>query len=216
MMWPKEPRGVTRVNDGRPGRWKAGDPIIIKNVWQDRVLYAEPVTVVEDTGDRLVVFTKSGTPTKWSWVDWDTGAFDGPRDHVWSKTDVLKIVEPGRGYSIWLMWEENGGPFLQWYVNLQEPFVRTASGIVTWDLSLDIVVDPDRRWAWKDEDDFRRIQTLGWIAPGKAAEIREAGEGVIQMVDRQEEPFREPWPSWRPDRAWSIPEMPADWDDPGA
>ena len=72
-------------------------------------MYAEPVTVVEDTGDRLVVFTKSGTPTKWSWVDWGTGEFDGPRDHVWSRTDVLKILEVDKGYAIWLMWEENGG-----------------------------------------------------------------------------------------------------------
>ena len=204
------------MNDVRAGQWERGAHILIKNVWQGRVLYAEPVTVVEDARDRLVVFTKSGTPTKWSWIDWDTGVFDGPRDHVWSATDVLKIVEAGKGYAIWLMWNENGGPFLQWYVNLQDPFVRTASGIVTWDRSLDIVVDPDRRWAWKDEDDFQRTQTLGWITPSEAESIRESGEEAIGRVECATEPFCDPWPDWQPDHARSIPELPHDWADPAA
>jgi hypothetical protein len=179
-------------------------------------MYAEPVTVVEDTGDRLVVFTKSGTPTKWSWVDWGTGEFDGPRDHVWSRTDVLKILEVDKGYAIWLMWEENGGPFVQWYVNLQAPFVRTPSSVVTWDHSLDIVIAPDRRWRWKDEGDFERIQALGWVTQSEAEGIRKAGEDVIPMVDRGEAPFCEPWTDWKPDPLWSVPEVPSDWDDPAA
>ena len=50
------------------------------------------------------------------------------------------------------MFQGGGGPFICWYVDLQEPFRRDADGIVTCDQSLDIVIGRDRRWRWKDED----------------------------------------------------------------
>ncbi len=201
------------MNERSGGLWQPGDRVLIKNVWEGVVRYAEPVTVVEDVEDRLTVFTRSGTPTMWSWIDWAKGEFDGPRDHAWHSTDVLKILEAGKRYAIWLMWEEHGGPFIGWYVNLQAPFVRTPSGVVTWDQSLDIVVDPARNWRWKDEDDFDRIQSLGWVTDAEAAEIRKGGEEAIQRIERRGVPFCDPWPEWKPDPGWPLPSIPADWKD---
>jgi protein associated with RNAse G/E len=40
---------------------------------------------------------------------------------------------------------------LGWYVNLQCPFRRTEVGIEAMDLMLDVVVDPDGTWRWKDD-----------------------------------------------------------------
>ena len=42
--------------------------------------------------------------------------------------------------------------FLGWYVNLEEPFRRTPLGFDVRDLQLDILVDPERKWRWKDSE----------------------------------------------------------------
>ena len=39
-----------------------------------------------------------------------------------------------------------------WYINLQEPFRRNERRFHYMDLMLDVVVDVERRWRWKDED----------------------------------------------------------------
>lgn len=199
------------MDDTASQGWTKGDQILIKHVWDGQVRYAEPTTVVEDTGDRLILFTQAGTPTKWSWVDWDSGGFDGPKDHIWNSTDVLKILEPGKGYAIWLMWEEDAGPFQGWYIDLQDPFVRRSDSVVTWDRSLDIVVAPDGQWSWKDEDDFRRTEELGWISASDRETIRANGREAIQRIEAGDELFREPWPSWKPPRSWPIPKLENDW-----
>ena len=41
-----------------------------------------------------------------------------------------------------------------WYVNLQEPFGRTAEGVDTADQLLDLVRTRDGDWRWKDEDEL--------------------------------------------------------------
>lgn len=38
-----------------------------------------------------------------------------------------------------------------WYINFQRPYVRTAMGVETFDLLVDIVVRPDLTWTWKGE-----------------------------------------------------------------
>ena len=40
-----------------------------------------------------------------------------------------------------------------WYVNLQLPFRRTELGFETMDLVLDLIVDPDGSWRWKEDED---------------------------------------------------------------
>jgi protein associated with RNAse G/E len=49
------------------------------------------------------------------------------------------------------------GRHLGWYVNLQCPYRRTPLGIEAMDLMLDIVVEPDMTWRWKDDDEFDEI-----------------------------------------------------------
>ncbi len=109
-------------------------------------------------------------------------------------------------HSIDHFWREDGD-FRGWYVNLQEPLRETAVGLDTCDLALDLWVEADGAWHWKDEDDFAEMQTLGIVDEQRAAAIRAEGERVISAW-----PFPTGWEDWRPDPAWPVPELPADWD----
>ena len=192
-------------------RWQPGETILIQYVFRDRVLYAEPVTVVEDNAERLILYTQVGTPLKWSSIDFSDGSFADPSDSVWHSNNALKIIEKDARHALWAMWASESGRFLCWYVDLQDAIRRVPGGIVTWDRSLDIVVTPDLQWRWKDEDHFQRIQELGWITPEEAATIRAEGEMVIERIGKRQRPFDEPWPEWHPDPTWPIPKLPSDW-----
>lgn len=87
---------------------------------------------------------------------------------------------------MWLFWEADTWRFDGWYVNLQSPFVRTSLGFDATDDILDIEIEIDRSWAWKDEDELE--------------------EAVLAR-----EPYTKPWVDWRPDERWSIPALPNGW-----
>ena len=189
-----------------------GDVALIQHVFRDRVRYAAPMVVVEDAPERTLLYLRAGTPTRWTWINFSEGVMEEPRPHVWKATDVLEIVEPGALHSVWAMWREGGGDFLCWYVNLQDPLVRVPGGFLTCDRALDIVVGPDLRWQWKDEDHLARLVELGWVSADDAAALRAEGERVIERIERRLPPFSEPWPEWRPDPSWTVPSLPDHWD----
>jgi hypothetical protein len=66
---------------------------------------------------------------------------------------------------------------------------------------LDVVVDPDGTWHWKDEDEFLEATTLGLFTRQKALEIRAEGERVIASL-----PSLLPtgWETWIPNPSWSV------------
>jgi hypothetical protein len=191
--------------------WQVGQSVTIRFVQRGVVRDAQPLSVVEDGPERTVLYMPMGTVGQHSRIDFETGVIDGPRGNRWHSTDVLRLIEPGAMHMISLMFRGGGGPLLCWYVDFIDPVRRTSGGFVTWDLSLDIVVAPDLRWQWKDEDHFAHIQRLGWVSPEKAAAIRHEGERVIERIERKSRPFDEPWPSWRVDPAWPQPVLPDDW-----
>lgn len=192
-------------------RWRPGDVIPIRHVQDGEVRFAEAVIVVEDTPERLVMFTPVGGGMQWGSIDWDTGAFGAPKPVRRHTTDALKIHEPGAQHTTSLFFSAGMEGFICWYVDLEEPTRRAGGGLVTFDRSLDIVIGPDRRWRWKDEDHFAHIQRFGWITPERAAELRAEGERVVRRIEAREAPFDDTWLSWRPDPAWPLPELPEDW-----
>jgi hypothetical protein len=191
--------------------WQHGDIKLLRHVRLGRVLYAIPMIVVEDAADWTVLYLREGTRVKWSYVNFDDGSIDGPKDKVWEMTNVLQIIETDASHATWSMWSAQTGDFLCWYVNLQDRAIRVSDGLISWDQSLDIVVSPNLDWMWKDEDHFERIQALGWLTKVEATAIRREGERVIARIDNREPPFGEPWPDWRPDDGWGIPDLPSNW-----
>jgi hypothetical protein len=191
--------------------WRPGQTTLVRYVFRGELHCACPVVVVEDTAERLILFTPMGSLTQRGDIDLATGRFETVRPHVWHTTDSLKILEPGAGFSIAAMYRGGGGPFICWYIDLLEPWRRAGGGIATWDLTLDIVAAPDLSWRMKDEDHFARIQELGWVTPEEARGIRRNADRVIARIESKAPPFNEPWPDWRPDPSWPMPVLPEDW-----
>lgn len=115
-------------------------------------------------------------------------------------------------YSVWLSWDDDG-KHLGWYVNFQEPFRRTKVGFQTMDLMLDIVVQPDRTWEMKDEDEFSELLARSLISQETAERVEEAVATVLSAIQRGAVPFNEEWVKWRPDPSWPTPRLLAGWEE---
>ena len=83
-------------------RWQRGDCVTLRYLTRDgRPGMAWPFTVVLDTEDLVALFIPAGSVYK----RWGADAA-GRRalvDAAW-RDDVLRLMFPGRGYSIWLFW----------------------------------------------------------------------------------------------------------------
>ncbi len=134
-------------------------------------------------------------------------------DAVWERARWLQLLEPGAAHAIHLWWLAPDWQFAGWYVNLQEPFLRTELGLDYMDHMLDIVIDPDLSWRWKDEDEIAEAVSIGLVTQDWADEVRREGERVIGRLEARQSPFRDGWEHWRPDPDWPLPELPEGWDD---
>jgi uncharacterized protein len=79
-------------------------------------------------------------------------------------------------------------------------------------LMLDVIVEPDRSWRWKDEDEFAALVAAGLIGAAEAARVRDEALRVTRGVEANAPPFNERWHDWRPDPTWPSPALPAGWD----
>jgi Protein of unknown function (DUF402) len=191
---------------------RSGDPVLVRSVYRGRVRFAFPHRFVATEGDHALLYLAVGTRGVWMGRDRDgrylerwIGA-DEPHAHVWSHHHFLWLARPEETHMLGVKWDESWR-FLGWYVHLQSPISRTPLGFDTCDLALDIEVDPDGSWRWKDEDDFAELQELGALDPATAAAVREEGERVIAA-----KPWPTGWEDWRPDQRWGPPQLPDGWD----
>jgi hypothetical protein len=212
----------------RSSRWKPGDHIL----WRYRghapgaagraFHICRPVTVVQDTDDLLAVWMAPGTECVKPLLADGTPVheeplatrYTAPRTTArarWTGNGVLKLAQPGLPWSVWLFWE-HGWQFRSWYVNLEEPRTRWSGGVDSEDHYLDISVYPDRSWLWRDEDEFDQAQRVGLMDARTARGVREAGRAAVEVIRSWGTPFRDGWELWRPDPAWPVPALPADWD----
>ncbi|MET7756025.1 DUF402 domain-containing protein [Streptomyces sp. NPDC005389] len=212
------------TGSGGSQHWAPGEHIL----WRYRgngtgdVHICRPVTVVQDTPDLLAVWMAPGTECVRPVLADGTPVHEEPlatrytaprttERARWSGSGVLMLARPGEPWSVWLFWER-GWRFRSWYVNLEEPRVRWSGGFDSEDHFLDISVYPDRSWLWRDEDEFAQAQRSGLMGPELAARVRGAGQRAVDRITAWGAPFSDGWENWRPDPAWRVPELPADWD----
>ncbi len=200
--------------------WREGDgPLGTGSIVVDTSVphFAQPVTVVRDDADGLVVWLPCGTSVL------RAARADGRGKREDSRTlftadlvqergthalfDQLRIAPTGRPWSVWLLFSEGSGEFAGWYVNLEEPHVRDARGVYTSDHVLDLVVDPDRTLVRKDEDELALAVAQGVFDGPAAAAIEEEAAAVEALVADWGPPFCDGWESFRPDPAWPIPRL---------
>jgi uncharacterized protein DUF402 len=194
---------------------EAAEQCLFRFVWPWRVFSAMPVTVVERGDDRVVLWLAPGTLTKappgfrvsipelaagtWAHVDWE---WYGGRLMIWDRGD---------SHSVYVVWDRDG-ELAGWYVNLEQPWRETSLGFDTTDHLLDVSVDPDRRWRWKDEDHLAEAVEIGLFTPEQAEEFRAEGERAVERIEAWSAPFDEGWDKWRPSPEWPLPPLNDGWD----
>lgn len=177
--------------------------------------------VVNDGPDEIVLYMPAGSrgkqrtgvrggPRGRMLLEWD----GGHRDVVWKTTNVVRVHREGDGYSVWLAFDAATWKLAWRYVNLEEPWRRTAVGFDSRDLYLDLVASPEGNdWQWKDEDELAWAIERGRIAPARAAAIRAEGERAMAYLTREGARLADRWRDWRPDPGWTPPAVPAGWRD---
>jgi hypothetical protein len=192
-----------------------GDCVVFREVWRDEAWTTWAATVVADGEGRTILYRPIGMPGMVPVNDngpvrrTESGHWFEAR--TWQGRHALCIHEWGEPFSTWCMWDAEWN-HTGWYLNLELPWSRAAGAIETMDHELDIVIAPDRTWAWKDED-----RLAEWVAGGahtsdEAGAFRAAGERVIaERIEPWSEPLCAGWEHWRPAPDWPAPKLPADW-----
>ena len=163
-----------------------------------RIDFAWPCRVAADTDDLLALFIAAGSKCMADPKQTAAQKLAGERklhpthETVW-RHDTLRLMFPGASHSVWLFWDgvETSRRLLRYFVNLEEPFRRTAIGFDTQDHTLDIVVTPELECRWRDEEEFERHVALG--------------------IARREHACLRGWAQWSPEPEWSPPAMPETW-----
>lgn len=123
---------------------------------------------------------------------------------------ILSFAWPDTPYAV-LRWStDEGAPV--WYVNLQDPLRRTTLGFDTVDHALDVIVELDGTWRWKDEGELAVAVDRGLFTADQAATFRVEGERAVARILDREPPFDRDWSGWRPDPSWPTPSLPDGWD----
>jgi predicted RNA-binding protein associated with RNAse of E/G family len=129
---------------------------------------------------------------------------DPPLPHVWHGHHVLRLIERAAWHDVWLFFDARHA-FAGWYVNFQVPVERRHRRLVMCDLELDISVEPDRRWRWKDRDEYRELVERGLVTAAEADAVAADAERVVARIERGHAPFDDSLTGWRPDPAWARP-----------
>ena len=176
-------------------------------VWREihlgRVWRAHACRIVIDSPDLIALWFPVGTTSQRPNDD-QGNVLRIPRPEwtlvpdLWRRSGV-SLTRPGRAHSIWLFSDVDS-----WYVNFERPLRRTAIGFDTFDEKLDLIVEPDGSYRWKDEDELEQAAAVGLL---DADAVRAAAALVLE-----EWPFPTGWEDWKPDPSWPIPRLPEGWD----
>jgi len=196
--------------------WQSGASATLRGVG-DKVYWAFPTIVVQDSPDLIVLYMPAGVlgkdtdhkPTTKELLSLDEIKI---ADYQWKRTDVLMLIVPGEAFSTYIMWEAGTKNLDCWYVNLQEPIRRTSIGFDTMDNMLDVVISPDMsEWHWKDDDEFAAAQKIGFYSAEKAHEIWAEGERAVQLITKERRDLYKKWEMWQANPEWELPILSPDW-----
>lgn len=213
-------------------RFAPGRVILHRHFQRDRLAWVRVMRVVSDDERGLLLWIAPGSPVlslraddgrtirSMPFAEWITRQRQLATGS-WEGAGVLKLIRPGAAHSVWWFWTDAGG-FNGWYVNLEEPAVRwddgDLAGVDIVDQDLDICVEPDRSWLWKDEHELTerlRFPEHYWVSDPDA--VRAEGNRVIPLIEQGLFPFDGTWCDFTPDPAWlEPPVLSAGWERPRA
>lgn len=208
--------------------FKVGETVVRRDVHRGGGVWSElALRVVSDTSGTLVTACAPGAEARWPSLyaksrhvgepgtvrakafdamaagQWELG------DAAWRETELLLWKPPGAWLSINAFYTYAG--MRNWYVNFERPTVRTSDGFDTFDLTVDLVIDPDLgRWHWKDEDEYAHVRRLGIITDLEHRAVEDARGQILGMLAEGSGPFADAaaWRSWRWNPDWPNPRLP--------
>ena len=203
--------------------WSPGDIVVWRGIFRDMVWHAQAVTVVQDTSNEIVLALRPGAEgrlepdyvksqkkgkRRWDFKDqsWELDRFE------WHTNRLLFLVEAEKYYSTIFFWNDTSNEFLCYYMNFQLPFQRSHCGIDALDLDLDLVINPDLSFEWKDLDDYQKAIDYGVIFREWIQGIEAAKQEILDRLERRRYPFDGSWLDWMPDPNWFPPTLPENWD----
>jgi hypothetical protein len=193
-----------------------GETVNLRHLQRDQPGLVFPYRVIEAGDDAVLLWAPPGT-RGWLFNMPDGRGLGETPLPEWSSTPrvpvrhtvdhgMLSWIPYGRDYSVRWFFHPDGS-FQRWYGNLEAPSVPWrdggTAGLDTSDWDLDVVVEPDRSWRWKDEDELtaRLAMPESYWVPGEGR-VRRAGKEVIALVESGAFPFDGTWCDFRPDPAW--------------
>jgi len=197
-------------------RWEAGAVVVRREVWRGRPWLANPLYVVSDDADLLVLYQPEGSP--WGFGagdDWPTPSGRHPYEGRtgWVGEGPLGLHQAGEPFAVWAYWSGPDRSFLGWYVNIQVPFRRTAIGIDSLDLELDLLVTPELEVLVKDEEHVDRSAELGRFSTDDAAAIHAVGARLKAEIERDGPWWDLAWSTWTPPEALlEVPRLVEGWE----
>lgn len=207
--------------------WAAGNNCVIRGIVNNQVWMAKSVIVVKDQPEETVLLLIPGAQCAfpegyWHWKknrDYSQGTRwqEARREHIllrvftWKTNRILMFLEPEKYYSCSIFWDHDSDQLGCYYVNYQLPYQRSHCGFDTLDLDLDIVIDPEYNWRWKDEDDYRVGIREGGIQDEWVKGIEKSQEEVFDMINRHSYPLDGSWVHWQPISTWLPPMLPEKW-----
>ncbi|HET9518048.1 MAG TPA: DUF402 domain-containing protein [Actinoplanes sp.] len=163
---------------------------------------------------RMRRVTLDGRPTRYLPVRAELATATTLAPATWGPYRSLVLTPPDAAHSVSWSWTADG-TFAGWYVNLESPPVRWSGGIDVQDRALDVRIWPDRRWRWKDEDEFAdQAGDPLFFDTATAHAVRAEGLRVIDAAGRAAFPFDGTWCDFRPPADWDLPQLPPWWDAP--
>jgi len=208
-------------------RWMPGEPVALRGIYKDRVWYMQSALVVHDTPQEtaLVILPGAECSAPKEYIHGkhgESGYYDrwgnyledrwNMEKYPWRTNRLLILLQPEKYYARMFFWEHSSGRFLCYYINFQLPFHRTAIGLDTLDLELDIVVEADHEWHWKDVENYHKGIDSGVIRGEWVEAIDAAKQEVFETLDHRLYPFDGSWLDWKPDPAWQPPGAMENWD----
>lgn len=193
-------------------RWRRGDLVVRRELCLGRPWLGQAAFVVEDADELLALYVAEGSKLEYPDGDWPGGRHPWRGKERWRGHGVLQLQRPREAHAVWLFWRGPERALAFWYVNLQAPFLRTPLGIDTEDHELDLVVQPDGSWRFKDEEHLETWVALGRWTPAEVAAIRAEGDRVAAELDAGRRWWSEDWARWEPEPDWRGGELPPGWD----
>jgi len=189
---------------------RAGEIVLKRSIYRGNVRWTFPHRYVGEWDGRIGIYCGPGNQGKAMrrgpggyLKRWMSDA--PPFDTTWEQTHVLRFERAGASHSVEIYWDTDW-THTSWYVNLQAPVAVHGALIDTTDWALDLTVQPDGTWAWKDEDELAEAIELGIFDEAAASRVREEGERVLAAA-----PWPTGWEDWRPPAAWGPLGLQRDW-----